>query len=231
MAVLVGFEEDRAVLWKVFSHMVKLEKTLNLNGAKRDPKALYSFYESIINALRPTLKEGIRSIILVSPTRTNYAQEFLKHVQGHHAWLMQGPSMAVFSELTGCATTLSEVASLAKAPSFREIIGETAAEETENLIDLLEKRLYSSTQNALVLYSFEEIEDLILSSWKVGKPMPEYLMLTDTYLSAERRKGRLQRLTQIASNKGVKTKVVKADSVAGKRLSQLGGIVCIMKPN
>jgi len=231
VAVLAGFEEDRAALWKVFSHMVKPEKTINLNGERKDPKALYNFYESIINALRPTLKEGVRSVILVSPTRTDYAQTFLKHVRGHHAWLIQGPNKAVFNELTGSATTLSEVAALAKDPLFRETIGETTAEETENIIDLLEKRLYATAQNALVLYSLEEIENLILGSCKAGKPKPEYLMLTDMYLSAERRKGRLLRMTQIASNKGVKTKVVKADSPAGKRLSQLGGIVCILKPD
>ncbi len=229
VAILAGFGEDRAVLWKVFSHVVKPEKTIHLNGTRKDPKALYSFHESVIDALRPTLKEGVRSVILASPTRTSYSQGFLKHIQEHHAWLVQGPNKAVFSELTGCATTLSEVAALAKTPLFRRIMGETTAEENENLIDLLEKRLYASTQNPLVSYSLEEIEDLILGSWKTGKPQPEYLMLTDSYLSRERQKGRLHRLTQVASNKGVKTRIVTADSPAGKRLSQLGGIVCIMK--
>jgi stalled ribosome rescue protein Dom34 len=229
VAFLVGFNGDCAVLWSVFSNVVKPEKTLTLTGSRKDPKALYNFHESIINALRPTLKEGVRSVILVSPARTTYAQEFLEHVRGHHTWLSQGSCKAVFSELAGSATSLSEVAALAKAPLLRKVISETTEEETENLIGLLEKQLNVSTQNELVLYSLEQIEDVIFGSWKIGKSKPEYLMLTDTYLAGARQKGRLQRLMQTASNRGVKTRIVKADTAAGKRLLQLGGMVCILK--
>jgi stalled ribosome rescue protein Dom34 len=34
---------------------------------------------------------------------------------------------------------------------------------------------------------------------------------------------------QIAQNKKVKTRVIDAESNAGKRLTQLGGIVCLAK--
>lgn len=230
VAILLGLEENRADLWKVFSNVVKHEKTLQLDGARNDLKALYNFHESIINALRPTLKEGVRSIILASSAKNNYAKNFIDHVQSHHAWLAQGPNKASFSEIKGSAGTLSKVTTLTRNPAFRQMICETTSEETETLIDLLEKRLNASNQDALVLYSFEEIEDIIFGSWKPGKPKPEYLILTDKYLSDSREKNRLHRLMQIAANRNVKTRIVNNKSPAGLRLAQLGGIICLAIP-
>jgi len=229
VAILAGLEDDRAVLWKVFSNVVKPEKTISLNGTRNDPKAVYNFHESIVNALRPTLKEGVRSIILASPTRTNHAQRFIDHIREHHAWLVQGPNKAVFSEVNGSASTLAEVATLTKTLMFRQLICETTSEEAEDLMDMLEKRLNASDKNAVVLYSLEEAEDLILGPQKPSKPKPEYLMLTDKYLSNSREKNRIHRLMQIATNRKVKTKIVDAESPAGLRLTQLGGIVCFAK--
>jgi stalled ribosome rescue protein Dom34 len=229
VAILAGLEDDRAVLWKVFSNVVKPEKTLWLDGTKNDTKALYNFHESIVNALRPTLKEGVRSIILASPTRTNHVQRFIDHIHGHHAWLVQGPNKAIFSQATGSAGTQSEVAALTRTPTFQRLISETTSEETENLVDMLEKRLNASNQDTVVLYSLEETEDLILRPQKPSRPKPEYLMLTDKYLSDSREKNRIHRLMQIATNKNVKTRIVDAESTAGLRLTQLGGMVCFAR--
>ena len=229
VAILVGLEENHAALWKVFSNLVKPEKTLQLNGTRNNPKNLYNFHESIVNALRPTLKEGVRSIIIASPTRTNHAQEFINHIRGHHTWLMQGPNKAAFSEITGSAGKMAEVAALTRTPTFHQLICETTQEETENLIDILENRLNKSNKYTLVLYSLEEAEDLILGPQKLNRPKPEYLMLTDKYLSNSRQKSRLHRLIQIATNKNAKTRIVNAESPAGLRLTQLGGIVCLAR--
>ena len=226
VAILAGLEDDRAVLWKVFSNVVKPEKTLWLDGTKNDTKALYNFHESIVNALRPMLKEGIRSIILASPTRTNHTQRFINHIHAHHAWLVQGPNKATFSEATESASTQPEVAALTRTPMFSRLISETTSEETENLIDMLEKRLNTSNQDTVVLYSLKETEDLILGPQKPGRPKPEYLMLTDKYLSDSPEKNRIHRLMQIATNRNVKTRIVDAESKAGLRLTQLGGMVC-----
>jgi stalled ribosome rescue protein Dom34 len=227
VAILVGLEENNAALWKVFSNIIKPEKTLPLNKTRNNPKALYNFHESIINILRPTLKEGIRSIVIASPARTNYAQEFINHIRGHHTWLMQGPNKAAFSEITGSAGTRAEVETLTRNPTFHQLICETTQEETENLIDILENRLNKSSKNTLVLYSLEEAENLILGLQKPNKAKPEYLMLTDKYLAGSRQKNRLHRLLQIATNKNVKTRIINAESPPGIRLTQLGGIVCL----
>jgi stalled ribosome rescue protein Dom34 len=91
----------------------------------------------------------------------------------------------------------------------------------------LEKRLSASGKNNLVAFSLEEAESLILKRQKPGRSKPEYLLLTDSYLVGNREKNRLHRLMQIAQNKNVKTRIIKAKSPAGERLTQLGGLVCL----
>lgn len=227
VAVLAGIECDRAVLWQVFSQVAKQMQTVSLAGNRSDPKALYNFHESIVNALRPAMREGVKSVIIASPSKTSYAQEFQNHLKTHQAWLVQGQNKAAFSIITGSASAPSEVAALTRTASFKQLISETTAQETENLLEILEKRL--SVAGNLVFFSLEEAESLILADKPTGKPTPEYLLLTDEYLSGSRRKNRVQRLLQIAKNKSVKTRVIPAESAAGKRLTQLGGLVCLAK--
>jgi stalled ribosome rescue protein Dom34 len=227
VAVLVGIEQDHAALWHIFSQVAKQQQTIPLGGERRDSKALYSFHEAIINALRPVLKEGVRSVIAASPPRTNYAQDFLCHIKAHHTWLLQGTNKATFSQITGSASSPSQVAGLTKTGAFKQLIQENAAEETENLLEILEKRLCKSDN--LVLFSLQEAENLILNPQAPGKPQPEYLMLTDDYLAGTRQKNRVNRLMMIAAKNGVKTRVINAESNAGARLTQLGGIVCLAK--
>jgi stalled ribosome rescue protein Dom34 len=228
VAVLVGIEVDHAALWHIFSQVAKPQQTIPINGDRKDTKALYSFHETIINALRPVLKEGVRSIVVASPSRTNYAQDFLSHIKAHHAWLLQGTNKASISQITGSASSPPQVAALTKTSGFKQLIQENAAEETENLLEILEKRL-SKTDN-LVLFSLQEAETIILNPQPQGKPQPEYLMLTTDYLAGTRQKNRVNRLMMIAAKNGVKTRVIDAESKAGARLTQLRGIVCLAKP-
>ncbi len=227
VAILAGIENDHAALWQVFSQVAKHQQTIPLNGNRSDPKAIYNFHESIVNALRPMLKEGVRSIIVASPAKTSYAQEFQNHIKAHHSWLLQGENKATFSTITGSASTPPQVAALTKTAVFKQLIQETASEETENLLEILEKRL--NTADNLVLFSVEEAENMILGKQVAGKPKPEYLLLTDNYLSSCRQKNRVHRLLQIAKNRGVKTRIINAESTAGIRLTQLGGLVCLAK--
>jgi stalled ribosome rescue protein Dom34 len=229
VAILIGLEENKASLWKIFSKVAKPGNTVRINGPRNNPKALYNFHETLINALRPTLKEGVHSVILASQSRTNHAQEFINHVRGHHTWLTQGPNKIAFSPITGSASTPPQVATLTRTPEFHNLISETTAEETENLIEILEKRLNTANQNSAVMFSLEEAENLILKRQSPSKPKPEYLLLTDKYLAGSPQKNRVHRLMQISKNKKVKTRIVTAESPAGKRLTQLGGIVCLTR--
>jgi stalled ribosome rescue protein Dom34 len=227
VAVLVGIEGDHVALWYIFSQVAKLQQTITFNGDRKDQKALYSFHETIVNALRPSLKEGVRSVIVASPSRTNYAQGVLSHIKAHHTWLLQGTNKASISQITGSASSPPQVAALTKTIAFKDLIQENAAEETENLLEILEKRL-SKTDN-LVFFSLQETEKIILFPQTPGKPQPEYLLLTNDYLNGSRQKNRVNRLMQIASKNDIKTRVIDAESNAGKRITQLGGIVCLAK--
>jgi stalled ribosome rescue protein Dom34 len=226
VAVLIGIEQDCAAIWQIFSQVAKQQQTIPLSDRK-DQKTRYHFHEAVINALRPVLNEGVRSVIVSSPLRTSYGQEFLGHIKGHHTWLLQGTNKATFSQITGSASTPAQVSALTKTDVFKQLIQENAAEESENLLEILEKRL-SRTDN-LVYFSLQEAEGLILFPQTLGKPQPEYLMLTNDYLSTSRQRNRVNRLMQIAARNGVKTRVIEAESNAGKRLTQLGGLIAIAK--
>jgi stalled ribosome rescue protein Dom34 len=227
VATLVGIENNNAALWQVFSQVAKHQQNIDLNGGRNDSKAVYAFHEAIINSLRPTLKEGVRSVIIAAPARTNYSQDFLNHIKAHHSWLFQSANKTVFSTLTGSASTPQNVATLTKTDVFKELISETTTQETENLLEILERRL--NANDNIVLYSLQEAEHFIFDTQIEGKPKPEYLMLTNDYLSKSRQKYRVQRLMQVAANKGVKTRVISVESTAGKRVTQLGGLVCLAK--
>lgn len=225
VAILIGVEKDHASLWQIFSHVAKPQHTILLNNNQRDQKTLYNFHEEIINALRLPLKEGLKSIIIASAPRTNYANELLNHISAHHSWLTQGSNKATIALIVGSASTAPQVGTLTKKPEFKQLIEENAAEETENILEILEKCLNEN----LILYSLEEAENLILSTQSPGKSQADYLLLTNDYLSDCRQKNRLHRLMQIAQNKKIKTRVINAESNAGARLTQLGGIICLTK--
>jgi stalled ribosome rescue protein Dom34 len=118
------------------------------------------------------------------------------------------------------------VAELVKTKEFRSLISETTSDEADRIVSTMEKRLNDVSGSTVVLYSLSEIEELVCSQSKEDQPKPEYLMLTDRYLTESKEKNRIQRLLQIAKNKNIKARVVNADTPAGKRLSQFGGLVC-----
>lgn len=230
VAVLIGFEENRAVLWRVFSNVVKPHVTLGLGGARSDGKALYGFHEAIVDALRPPLKEGVKSIVVAAPMKTDFAHVFLEHVRKHDGWLVQakGPNSATFGVLVGSAGMVHEVADLVKTKAFQDLISKTTSADADRIVDTLEKWL-SNEEGATVLYSLKEVEDLVYGQWASGKVKPEQLMLTNEYVSNIKVKNRVNRLLQIANNKNVKTVIVDADTPAGNRLTQLGGLVCLAR--
>lgn len=225
VAILIGVEPDHAAIWQIFSQVAKPQQTIKLSGDKRDLKALYNFHEAIINALRPTFKEGVKSLIIASPPRTSYAADLKNHISEHHTWLLQGPNKATISLITGSASSGPQVSVLTQKPEFKQLIQENAQKETENILEILEKRLNEN----LVLFSIEEAENLILKPQAQRKPQPEYLLLTNDYLAGYHPKNRINRLMQIAQNKKIQIRVIDSDSPAGARLTQLGGIVCIAK--
>jgi len=229
VAVLVSLGIDRAHVWMIFSHVAKLEKTILFKGDRRDSRAVYSFHESLVNALRLRVKEGIKNIIVASPPKSDYDKDFAQHVRDHHMWLVQGQNKLVLSTIIGSAGSSPEATELMRRPEFRKLISEAASEEGENLLDVFEQSLAASESRISIFYSLDEIERVILDKSASVKLKPDYLLLTTKYLAQSRQKGRLNRLMQIAQNRGMKTRIVEADSRSGLRLTQFGGIVCIAK--
>jgi stalled ribosome rescue protein Dom34 len=229
----VGFENANAVLWQVFSHVVKLHLTVELEGKRTDERVLYNFHESVVEALKPMLKEGVKSIVVVAPTKTTYAEDFLAHVQKHHNYLVQSnnPNRATFAKLVGSADQPPKVAQLVQTKEFRELIAETTSGEADHIVNALEKHLYSIGSNWVVLFSLKEIEEMIYDREKNDDSRMKYLLLTDKYLAEAEDKNRIHRLLQISNNRKVKTRIVKAETIAGKRISQFGGVVFFAVPN
>jgi len=227
VALLVGFEEQHAVLWQVFSNVAKQHLTLKIDGRRTNKKAIYNFHESVIDALRPALEEGVRSVIVTAPMKTTYAADFMDHVQKHHAYLLQSKrqNRAAFAELVGSTDQPHNVAELVKTKKFRRLIAETTSGEANHIVDALDERLLGTSSNSVILYTLGEIEDMIYGSKGQNDLRMGHLMLTDEYLAVTKEKNRVHRLLQISKNKEVKTRIVKAETAAGKRISQFGGIV------
>jgi stalled ribosome rescue protein Dom34 len=227
VALLVGFEENHAVLWRIFSRVVKLSRRLELEGKRTDEKVLYNFHESVVDAIKPVLKEGVRSVVVTAPARTTFAADFFDHIRKHHRYLIQSksPNRANFVKLVGSADNRTKVAELVKSKEFTDLIAETTSEEADHIINSLEKHLYGVDNSSVVLYTLKEIENMVYSREKGREFRTEYLLLTDKYLADSKQKNRIHRLLQISKNKKVKTRVVDAGTAAGNRISQFGGIV------
>jgi stalled ribosome rescue protein Dom34 len=227
VAVLVGFEDDHVMLWRIFSRVAKPSLKVELAGKRTDEKVLYNFHESVVDALKPVLKEGVKSIVVAAPARTTYATDFLEHVRKHHRYLIQSKTAnrANFAELVGSADSRVKVAELVKTKQFTKILAETTSEEADRIINVLEKQLYRSGDSTVVLYSLKEIEDTIYDRNKKDDFVNAYLLLTDQYLAGSKSKNRIHRLLQISQNKKVKTRIVNTETTAGNRISQFGGIV------
>jgi len=227
VALLVGFEEEHAVLWQIFSRVVKLSLRVEFDGKRTDEKVLYNFHESVVDALKPALKEGVRTIVVTAPARTTYTKDFLEHIKKHHRYMIQSksPNRANFAELVGSADDQIKVAELAKTKEFIDLIAETTSEEADQAVSSLDKHLYGAGNNSVVLYSLKEIEDNIYSPEKRSEVRTEFLLLTDKYLAGSMQKNSIHRLLQIAKNNNVKTRIIDAETAAGARISQFGGIV------
>ena len=74
VAVLVGFEADHAMLWMIFSRVAKPSTRLELDGRRTNEKALYNFHESVVDALKPVLKEGVKASLSQLPQEQHTPQ-------------------------------------------------------------------------------------------------------------------------------------------------------------
>ncbi|MCP4761547.1 MAG: hypothetical protein GY870_07180 [archaeon] len=248
VGIIIGFEPMYTIIWKVFSERAVQYRVVKLGRKFKNANKshLYHFYEENIDHLRILLKEGLRSILLVTPPKTNYSTGFMKHIESHHKWMLKysnsnsisnfnSPSnSANFQMLTGNVGNNERINYFMQSDEYKNAIGETTSNEADQLINILEKRL-NDIEEGFVLHSLKEIEDLVYSGGKRKKKFkplklnPEYILLTNQYLDENPQKNRIQRLIQICKNREINTKIIDIETPAGERIMQLGGIVCFLQ--
>ena len=75
VALLIGFDEKEIHIWKVYSHSLRAHKKINLTRRWKylDDKQIYNLLENVVNHIRQAIKDGLKSILLASPSKTNYS--------------------------------------------------------------------------------------------------------------------------------------------------------------
>jgi len=234
IAILIGLHNNDAVFWKLISETIRLHFQIN-RGRKRknqNIKQLYHFHEEIINVLRPIIKEGIRSVILLSPPKEEYSDEFLNHVSKHHSWLLKrGDKQVVFSKIIGNqAKTQKDVSYLRTQEYFKEIVDEISNQEGLLILEELTEIINKNEKFSKILYTWREVDhELRLIKQNPNLTKPNYIILTEEYLKNPKNRNKTHRILQIAKNLGIKTKIVSQESEAGAIVDKFGGLVCYFK--
>ncbi|MHA2391900.1 MAG: hypothetical protein ACXAEX_08010 [Promethearchaeota archaeon] len=234
VAILIGLHDNDAVFWRIFSETIRIYSKINRGRKRRNQnkKQLYHFHEEIINTLRPIIKEGIRSIILLSPPKKEYSDEFLNHVNKHHLWLLKkGDKQVVFSKITGNqAKTQKDVYYLRTQEYFKTIVDETSNQEGLLILEELTEIINKNEKFSKILYTWKEIDnELRLIKKNPNLPKPNYIILTEEYLKNPKNRNKTHHILQIAKNLGIKTKIVNIESNAGALVNSFGGLICYFK--
>jgi len=216
-AILIGLEGDQASVWDVYSESVKPGKRIRGDDE-------YNFYESIVDVLRPRIKDGVKGILIAAPDEKDH-QGFMNHIKRHQGWLLGGWSLntVTFEHVPASAMNADQVRDLVKTHGFKEKLAEVTGGDIRRVMSVLERRLNDPEGIEALLFTLEEVEDAIYGN----EGSPEYILVTELFRSKNRR--RTQRLLQIAANKNIRTRIIKIDTPAGARIAQFGGLVCMLR--
>jgi stalled ribosome rescue protein Dom34 len=199
-----------------------------------DNKQKYNYFEDLVDLIRVVIKEGLKSILLASPPNESNSKNFLDHVNKHHRWLVhsKGYNRVSFGEIIGNANSLEAARFLISQNKSLDILSETTTNELNQIVDKLNKLIKTGDPNKLLLYDLKEIENLIYGKNKrdlSGADLLDFLVTTESKLNNPKKRNRIHRLIQIATNKGVKTKTISEENPAVENFNQLGGIVAFKK--
>ncbi|RDE12544.1 MAG: hypothetical protein C4K48_09840 [Candidatus Thorarchaeota archaeon] len=231
VAALLGLDRHRAVLWVVHSQSVKQHGSIDLpkdrdGGSEGDH---YNFFNTIIAALKPVFSSGVGSLVVASVGNGGaLANSFVVHVRKHHAYLVRSIRM---TSIAADASTTNAVKALVKTQAFQTATANVIEQESDSIVQLLDARLSDDTGGFTILFSLEEIGQCFRKLSKAGQVsvgVPEHILMTDRFWAAQKNSPRLQRITDLARNAGVKVRVFREDEKAGGRVAQLGGLVCIV---
>ncbi len=234
IAILIALHDNDAVIWKILSETIKLHVKINRGKRRRnqDKKQIYHFHEEIINVLRPIIKEGSRSMIVLSPPKEHYSDEFIDHVTKHHSWLLKkGYHQVFFSKIIGNqARNQKDVYFLKTREDFQELVDKTSNQEGVLILEDLSEIINKNEKFSRILYTWREIEhELKQIKENPDLPKPHFIILTDEYLNIKKNRNKMHRILQIAKNLDIKTKIMKQESEAGVIVEGFGGLVCYYK--
>jgi len=217
VAILIGLGGNQAFVWNIYSESVKPGKQIQGDDE-------YNFYESIVDVLRPRIKNGIKSILIAATDGKDY-ENFMYHIRKHQSWLFKGWSLntVTFEHIPEPAMNADQVRDLVKTHGFKEKLNEVYQGDIQQVMNVLEKRLNDPEGIGTLFFTLKEVENAVYGNEK----SPEYILVTELFRSKNRR--RTSRLLQIAANKNVKTRIIKPDTPAGARIAQFGGLVCMLK--
>ncbi|MBY9005849.1 MAG: hypothetical protein KGD63_03740 [Candidatus Lokiarchaeota archaeon] len=236
--IIITFEMKQAIIWKVYSKRVEQIYNIKLNKKYEysEKKQIYHYFENIINNIRNFIQKGLRSILIVSPIKKQYNNDFLNHIKSHQKWLLdkKNPNSISIRSLIGSIKNFDDIVELINSKQYKEVVKSAIVNEDDQIIGILKKRL-NNTKDGLVLHSLNEIEELIYQDGKKKKKFkplklnPEYIILTTNYLNNHRQKNRVHRLLQIVRNREIKTKIIDSENPSGIFIDSLGGITCFLK--
>ena len=177
----------------------------------------------IVDALRPSIKDGIRSVLVAAPDEREY-RRLMDHIGKHQGWLLKGWSLNTvsFEYVPEAAMEAGQVRALVASRGFDERLGEVTEGDVRQVMDELERRLNDPAGIETLLFTLDEVEGAVY-----GEGSPEYILVTEFFMSRHGR--RVNRLLQVAANRDVKTRVIGSDSPAGGRVAQFSGLVCMLK--
>lgn len=202
--------------WEVYSESVK-------RGQKIGEASPYRLYESIVDAVRPKIKQGVKTILVASTDEKDYAS-FMSHIERHQSWLLKGWELnkATFEHVPMAAMDERQVREIVNTNGFKKMLSETSSVDMRHVMEVLEERLNDPEGIETLLFSLDEIESHIY-----GGGEADYMLVTDQF--HERHRRRTHRLLQIFANRSTQTSIVPTDTAAGTRLTQFGGLVCLIK--
>ena len=213
---MISIRGLEAVTWEIYSESVK-------RGQKIGEASLYRLYESIVDAVRPKIKQGVKIILVASTDEKDYAS-FMSHVERHQSWLLKGWELnkATFEHVPMAAMDERQVREIVKTNGFKKRVSEASSVDMSHVMEVLEERLNDPEGIETLLFSLDEIESHIY-----GGGEAECMLVTDQF--HERHRRRIHRLLQVAADRSTQTSIVSTDTAAGARLTQFGGLVCLIK--
>lgn len=228
----MGLEEKIAYIWHLYSSKFEIVGTIKKGGVHSHQNPIYTFFETLIDKIRPIIREGTRSIVIVTPPKSEIFNIFLLHIKDHHQWLINPKSQNKVSltNIIGKARDRKDIELLRQNPDFASVLSDSIGDEYANLAAIFHKRFNSPETHEGFFFLMNEIEEVV-DSERIGLDFePEYILLSDQFWISHKTQRKVQQLLDRAKNKGFKIKILNKNEDFGKKVQDFGGIVCTIKP-